>query len=293
MNAHDLNWDDLRVLSAVIDTKSLSGAAKNLGIDPATVSRRMTRLTETLGLPVYSKHVDGWRPNPDMAQFLDLVAGFHTQLDKALSELHATSLNPSGPISVEAPACIVTGILLPNFKNLTTSAPELNVTLHRSAATTGLGKNDIIITSVQPEQGRLMTQAIGQMTLEAFAPQDTRPEQHAHWIAGREAEDAFHVEDIGETIFGCPATHHLDTFADASRMMFSSGSATVLPRVVAREHAAKLLRVNPTMVKKVPLFLCFHESRKSDPTIRAVTDWIRATFKKEGAACKATFPDPE
>ncbi|MFY0619256.1 LysR family transcriptional regulator [Shimia sp.] len=292
-NVRTINWDDLRILSAVSETKSLTGAAKVLNVDPATVSRRMARLSQALGKPVYSKQVDGWRANPELDSFFEVIERFNLELSNVVNQLTSLDSTPSGQISVEAPACVVSGVFLPNFENLTSSAPELNVTLHRSLASTGLGQNDLIVTSVQPEHGRLMTQAIGQMTLEAFAPKDADLKRQKNWIAGSEAEGPFSVTDLGTSIFGCPPTHHLDTFADALRMMFANGGACVLPRALARDHASKLSRVDPSRTKHVPLYLCFHESRKSDPTVRAVADWIKETFKAESALCRNVFPDLE
>lgn len=39
-----MNWDDLKVFLAVARTESLSGAGRQLKIDPATVGRRIARL---------------------------------------------------------------------------------------------------------------------------------------------------------------------------------------------------------------------------------------------------------
>ena len=47
------NWDDLRYLIAVHKTGSMSAAARLLDTNPATVSRRLARLGETLGCDLF------------------------------------------------------------------------------------------------------------------------------------------------------------------------------------------------------------------------------------------------
>ena len=39
-----MNWDDMRIFLSVAREESLSGAAKSLRLDPATVGRRIARL---------------------------------------------------------------------------------------------------------------------------------------------------------------------------------------------------------------------------------------------------------
>ena len=42
------NWDDLRLFIAVARERSLSAAGKLLGLDPATLGRRMTRFEQRM-----------------------------------------------------------------------------------------------------------------------------------------------------------------------------------------------------------------------------------------------------
>ena len=46
---HKLNWDDLRYVLAVADTGSVNAAAKVLGVNHATVLRRIASFEETCG----------------------------------------------------------------------------------------------------------------------------------------------------------------------------------------------------------------------------------------------------
>ncbi|TCL09379.1 DNA-binding transcriptional LysR family regulator [Shimia isoporae] len=288
-----LNWDDLRVLSAVIEKQSLNGAAKRLQIDPATVSRRINRLSKSLGVSVYSKRADGWQPNPEIEKFLDLVNKFEHDLEVAITEMHSIQNALPQKIAVAAPAAVLTTVLLPNFEKLKERSPSIRLSLHRAAKLSHLGQNDLIVTALQPEQGRLMVQSIGKLTLEAFAPPDMKPENETQWIGGDGVEDPFCVENFGKEIFGTKPTHRVDTFADALQLMVLNGCPSILPRVVARKFKDDLVRLDSSRTKAVPLYLCYHESRRDDRSLRTVIDWIRETFVLEGALCKAKFPDPK
>jgi DNA-binding transcriptional LysR family regulator len=59
-----MNWDDLRIVSAIRDEGTYAGASARLRIDETTVGRRLARIERTLGLRLFEA-VDGVRkPTP-------------------------------------------------------------------------------------------------------------------------------------------------------------------------------------------------------------------------------------
>jgi DNA-binding transcriptional LysR family regulator len=50
-----VKWDDLRIVGAVGRTGSFSAAARELGLDPSSVSRRMRELEERLGVRLFER----------------------------------------------------------------------------------------------------------------------------------------------------------------------------------------------------------------------------------------------
>jgi DNA-binding transcriptional LysR family regulator len=56
------DWDDLRVIHAVAETGSLSAAARRLGLSQPTIGRRVQALEERLGLILFERSADGYRP---------------------------------------------------------------------------------------------------------------------------------------------------------------------------------------------------------------------------------------
>jgi DNA-binding transcriptional LysR family regulator len=52
---------DLRYLSIAVETGSFSGAAQSLGVNPATISRRIIRLEDELGVTIFERGAFGIR----------------------------------------------------------------------------------------------------------------------------------------------------------------------------------------------------------------------------------------
>lgn len=54
-----VNWNDLSVLLAVSRSSTMTGAARRLGVDQTTVSRRLRALEESVGVRLVSRRRDG------------------------------------------------------------------------------------------------------------------------------------------------------------------------------------------------------------------------------------------
>ena len=68
---HKLNWDDLRFVLAVADTGSVNAAAKALGVNHATVLRRIASFEEVCGGPVFERDRSGYRLRPSRAPVIE------------------------------------------------------------------------------------------------------------------------------------------------------------------------------------------------------------------------------
>lgn len=85
---HKLNWDDLRFVLAVADTGSVNAAAKVLGVNHATVLRRIASFEETCGGPVFERDRSGYRLRPNRAPVIEAarLAAQHVSTAEALMQ---------------------------------------------------------------------------------------------------------------------------------------------------------------------------------------------------------------
>ncbi len=59
-----LNWEDLRFVLAIGRYRTLSEAARRLGLNHSTVHRRLRRIESALGTQLFEKHSDGYVATP-------------------------------------------------------------------------------------------------------------------------------------------------------------------------------------------------------------------------------------
>ena len=103
------NWDDLRFLVALSKTGTMTAAARSLGTNTATVSRRIERLSDTLGMPAFVKTSDGWRPSEAVSSLISLAQSFDGELQAALNTHGADPEAPGRGETARARAVSVDG----------------------------------------------------------------------------------------------------------------------------------------------------------------------------------------
>lgn len=70
---HRLRWDDLQFIHAVVEHGSLSGAARRLGVNHATVHRRLAALEARFGLILFDRLPAGYRLRPEARDMLEAL----------------------------------------------------------------------------------------------------------------------------------------------------------------------------------------------------------------------------
>src|SRR5690554_873176 len=105
-----MNWDDLRIFLAVARAESLTGAAPGLRMDPATLSRRIARLEDTLGAALFVKSPQGYALTERGQSLLGPVAEAEAMLARG-AEAGQGEEALSGQIRIGAPDGCATFIL--------------------------------------------------------------------------------------------------------------------------------------------------------------------------------------
>ena len=97
---HRLRWDDLQFVHAVVEHGSLSAAARTLGVNHATVSRRLTQIERGFDAPVFDKVKGGYKASELGMEIVAAAEDMELIALAAERKSRAVSANLSGPIRV-------------------------------------------------------------------------------------------------------------------------------------------------------------------------------------------------
>jgi DNA-binding transcriptional LysR family regulator len=193
-----LSWDDARILLAVTRNGTQASASKALGIDQATVSRRLLRLEDAIGTALFLR--DGTRLVP--TETGQRLAERAEEAEASLSSMVRTE-DAGGAVRIAAPYFITSHLLAPALPLLRQLAAGVVAELIATPEAAGLTRRDadIALRLTRPGNGGFLARRIAtvhyrvyarrgsQATLPWIGFDETLAElPEARWLARREDE---------------------------------------------------------------------------------------------------------
>jgi DNA-binding transcriptional LysR family regulator len=153
-----LDWNDLRYFLAVAQDGSTSGAARVLGVNQSTVSRRIAALEEELGLPLFEKGRNGYRLLEHAADILERARTAEAAVAALCrtASLHDETLQ--GSLRVTTAEGIAYGLLSPLLDEFHQRYPRMRVHLILEDRFVDLhqGQADVAVRAGRPSDGSLI-----------------------------------------------------------------------------------------------------------------------------------------
>ncbi len=168
------NWDDLRLFLAVARAESLSGAGKRLRLDPATVGRRVGRLEEALGAPLFAKSPQGYAMTDAGQRLMVHALRAEQAMGAALEEIAGTAGQLSGQIRIGAPDGCANYLLPQVCARIAEANPELDIQIVALPRVVNLSKReaDMAVAVSPPSAGRLSVQKLTDYRLHLAASEE-------------------------------------------------------------------------------------------------------------------------
>lgn len=121
------NWDDMRHVLAVARGNGLSGAARALGVNHSTVSRRIAAFEERLGARLFDRRPDGYLPTEAGAQAVAAAESMERIFTDLETGIAASDLRATGKLVVTAPLMIVMGPFATALADFRERYPEIEL----------------------------------------------------------------------------------------------------------------------------------------------------------------------
>lgn len=154
------NWDDLRFVLAVVEEGSVSAAARVLGVNHATVLRRVAAFEAAHGLELFDKTARGYHIPPDHAQVIDAARAVDQAVQR-VARLLAGARSPfAGDVRITSTDSFCQRLLPPMLAAIAADAPDLRVSLVSSNLHLDMGRTAADIT-VRPTD-RLPADLVGE-----------------------------------------------------------------------------------------------------------------------------------
>jgi len=184
-----IDWDDLRVFSAIVRGTSVRAAAKDLGIHHSTVARRLENLEQRLGVHLFTRTPLGLRITDEGRDVLGRTERVQSEIDSLERGLHGQDQRLEGLIRLTMLDAMAVGFLMDDLARFTTLYPRVDLELVATYAALDLGRREadmaIRVTASPPEF--LVGKNLGSFALAAYASPS--------WLV--EHDPRGHPEDCG------------------------------------------------------------------------------------------------
>jgi DNA-binding transcriptional LysR family regulator len=160
-------WDDLRIFLSVARAESLSGAGRGLGLDPATVGRRIQRLEEESGQLLFAKSPQGYDLTEAGTRLLPHAEAAELALAEAADAMRGEGGGLSGTIRIGAPDGCANFLLPQVCAAIQAMHPLLDIQVVALPRVVNLTKReaDMAISVSAPATGRLTVRKIADYQL--------------------------------------------------------------------------------------------------------------------------------
>jgi DNA-binding transcriptional LysR family regulator len=169
-----INWEDLRYFQAIGQQGTLSGAARVLGVDNATVSRRLAALEEALNIRLVDRLPRASRLTAVGQRVLDQVAGMEEGALAVERLVLAARSQEHGKVVITAPPIMARHFLAPNLRSMAERHPLVQLSILSESSIVSLSRldADLALRLSSPIEDTDVAKKIGRMDFALYAACD-------------------------------------------------------------------------------------------------------------------------
>jgi DNA-binding transcriptional LysR family regulator len=282
-----MEWSDLRYVLDVARAATLAAAARRLGVNQTTVSRRIAAAEAALGVRLFDR-VDGLlRPTREGEAAVTRAAQIEREVDALARGIGGADASPGGVVRLTTVPILANRLLVPALPKLHTAYPLLQIELIAESRNLHLTRReaDIAVRLARPEAGAALVRRIGQLDYAVYGPR-RRAAGDLPWITYEDGLShlpqarwiAAQAQPRG------PAPLRVNDAEAILQAVRAGLGKSLLPCFVA-EAAKGLKRIGGSKaVLSREIWLVVQRELRSQARIAAVVDWLGAVVRRCRAA---------
>lgn len=307
MNARLENWDDLRYFLAIARSGTLSGAARQLGVNHSTVFRRLGGLEETLGSRLFDRLPKGYALTTVGEEMLAIATRIEDDVNALDRQVLGSDRQLSGTIRMTTVEEIAS-ILAPDLKQFHDRYPgiDLEVITEQRVLSLSRREADVAIRAgTRPTEPdligkRLLATAVGFYAARDYFKDRPVPNTIAD-LAGHDfvmpASSMSHFFSnrwIADNVPDAHVTYRSNTMLGQRAGVQAGFGIGILPCSVA-DCVPELVRIRPAeleVTSSTGIWLLYHADLRQTARVRAFIDFITQAVQRHADLFEGTRSCP-
>lgn len=137
-----LSWDDFRLVRAICESGSLTGAAEMLGVNHSTVFRRLAGLEDLLGVKLFERHRSGYTPTPPGEEMLAIAERWADDVSALGRLVMGCGHSPAGELRITTNDTLLMHLLTPLLAGFRETYPKIQLEILLSNQPLNLSRRD-------------------------------------------------------------------------------------------------------------------------------------------------------
>lgn len=275
-----VDWEDIRHFLAVARIGSLSGAARRLKVNHATVSRRLAALESALDVRLVDRLPRSCRLTTIGRQVFERAVEMESGaygIDRLARAAHAPLV---GRVTLSAPPVLVTHLFTEQLARFRDEYPDIRLSLSAQGQQISLSRReaDVAVRLVRPNEARSVTRKVGRLTFGLYAhrsyAQLASPERW-QFIAFDQSfadlpQQSWLIGIAGDRPVACELNHISEHLIAVRAKVGVAG----LPCFLA-DRDPDLVRIYDGVPEfERDIWLVVHRDLRKTPAVRAVMDFV-------------------
>lgn len=186
----EMSWDDIKTVNLLVRSGSLAAAARQLGLNYTTVARRVQRAEVALGMKLFERLADGYRPTETALLIAEHAATMENAEHALLRQIAGRDTRLTGPLRITAPQLLIAHVLAPVLAAFTAEHPGVDLRVMASNDLLDLSRreSDLAVRISRDPGDALQGLRLTQQETASFATQnwakriEDEPEGPIDWI---------------------------------------------------------------------------------------------------------------
>lgn len=154
----DLAWDDVRLFLALYRSATASAAARMLGVDTSTVSRRLAAMERTLATALFDRGRSGIMPTQAARELVPIAEEIEGAMLRFATTADGLERDIAGVVRITCPTDVAEVVIAPLLPALLRKHPLLRVDIDADESLVDLARReaDLALRVVRPTEGDLI-----------------------------------------------------------------------------------------------------------------------------------------
>ena len=274
------DWEDLHHFITLAREGTLSAAARSLGVDHATVARRVAALEESTGLKLVDRRSRATSLTADGKRIAEVAIPMEEAAFAVGRAAQATKPGLDGDVTISAPPNFASSVIAPQLVRLRSQHPGIRIKLigEKRRASLGRREADVALRLMRPVEASLFVRKLGSFGFSLYGSpaylEKTAP--HALAFIGYDASMATSPQEVWlRGIIGerevVLRTNDLETQVAAAR---SGLGVAALPHYLGdSDPGLKRFAVAQKPLSR-DVWLAVHRDLRQVPAVRAVMEFL-------------------